>query len=84
MFFLFGVRTKSQALGQFERPCVKCARPTMHAAIEAKRRFTLFFIPVIPLGTNYATRCGVCGLALKSTAEIKNQLTASKVMAGRA
>jgi len=84
MFFLIGVRTKSKALGQFERPCTKCARPTIHAAIEAKRWLTLFFIPTIPLGASYATRCGVCGLALKSTAEVKNQLAAPKAMAARA
>jgi len=84
MFFLFGLRTKAKALGQLERPCVKCTRPTMHAAVEAKRWFTLFFIPVIPLGGSYAVRCGVCGLSNKAPAEIKNLLAAPKTMAARA
>lgn len=39
----------------------------MHTAIEVKRRFTLFFIPLIPLGTRYVNKCGVCGLATKGT-----------------
>jgi len=39
----------------------------MHTAIEVKRRFTLFFIPLIPLGTRYLNKCGVCGLATKGT-----------------
>jgi hypothetical protein len=37
----------------------------MRTAIEVKRRFTLFFIPLIPLGTRYVNKCGVCGLATK-------------------
>ena len=84
MFFLFGLRTKAKALGQVERQCVKCTRPTMHVAVEAKRWFTLFFIPVIPLGGSYAVRCGVCGLSSKASEEIKNQLGAPKAMAARA
>jgi zinc-ribbon family len=65
MFFFFGTRTKSKGLGQVERPCPKCGRATMHTAIEVKRRFTLFFIPLIPLGTRYVNKCGACGLATK-------------------
>jgi hypothetical protein len=51
MFFLFGVRRKEKTIGQVERPCSKCARPTVHTALELKSWFTLFFIPVIPVGT---------------------------------
>lgn len=83
MLFLFGFRTKGKALGQVERSCAKCARSTMHVAVEAKRWFTLFFIPVIPLGSSYALRCGVCGLATKGSPELKNQF-APKAMAARA
>ena len=82
MFFLFGWRTKNKSLGQTERPCSKCARPTMHSRIESKKWFTLFFIPVIPLGTNYINRCGVCGLATKGS-PVVNQ-TSTKAMAARA
>ena len=84
MFFLIGVRTKAKALGQVERQCVKCTRPTMQVAVEAKRWLTLFFIPVIPLGGSYVVRCGVCGLSTKAPAEIKTQLAAPKTMAARA
>jgi zinc-ribbon family len=83
MLFLFGVRTKAKSMGQTERSCTKCARPTMHNAIEARRWFTLFFIPVIPLGASYAVRCGVCGLATKASADLKTQVPNS-AMAARA
>lgn len=82
MFFLFGVRTKAKPLGQMEYPCSKCARSTMFTAIESKRWFTLFFIPVIPLGGNHLIRCNLCGLTLKYSPELKAQLTA-KVMVAR-
>jgi hypothetical protein len=83
MFFLFGMRKKATSLGQLDRSCSKCARTTVHVAIEAKKWFTLFFIPVIPLGSNYAIRCGVCGLTTKGSPELKTQLSA-RAMAAKA
>jgi zinc-ribbon family len=76
MFFLFGTRRKAKMLGQMERRCAKCTRPTVHSAIESRQWFTLFFIPVIPLGSNYAVRCNLCGLAQKASPELKEQLSA--------
>jgi len=55
----------------------------MHNAVESQKWFTLFFIPVIPLGSNYVVRCGVCGLATKASPELKQQLLA-KTMAASA
>lgn len=83
MFFLFGMRTKANPVGQVEHSCSKCSRPTMHAIVETKRFFTLFFIPVIPLGGNQFARCGVCGLTKKCTPEMKAQ-TQMKAMAAKA
>jgi hypothetical protein len=83
MFFLFGMRTKAKVIAQVERSCSKCARPTMHHAIESRRWFTLFFIPVIPLGGSCTLRCGVCGLATKASPELKSQL-ATQAMAAKA
>ena len=83
MFFLLGTRSKAKALGQVERACTKCGKHTMQTAIESKRWFTLFFIPVISLGTNHVVRCNLCGLTMKTTPDIQTQL-ASKAMAARA
>jgi hypothetical protein len=82
MFFLFGVRTKAKAIGQTERPCAKCARTTMQTAVESQRWFTLFFIPVIPLGSSCVVRCNVCGLTLKGSPELKDQLSSRALAAG--
>jgi hypothetical protein len=55
----------------------------MHIAIESRRWFTFFFIPVIPLGGNQVVRCGVCGLTSKASPELKDQL-ATRAMAAKA
>lgn len=81
MLFLFGTRRKAKVLGQMERHCAKCARPAVHSAIESRQWFTLFFIPVIPLGSNYAVRCNFCGLAQKASPELKEQLSAKAASA---
>jgi len=83
MLFLLGVRTKAKPVGQVERSCTKCARPTVHVAVETRRWFTLFFIPVIPLGSNHFTKCGVCGLTTKCPRELKDQLS-TMAMAAKA
>jgi len=54
----------------------------MHVLIEVKRWFTLFFIPVIPLGTSYVNKCGVCGLSTKGSAD--QAQFAAKAMAAKA
>ena len=77
MLFLFGTRRRVKMIGQTERHCTKCARPTVHSAIEAKRWFTLFFIPVIPLGGSLGVRCNLCGLTLKASPELKERLAAA-------
>jgi hypothetical protein len=81
MFFLFGARRTAKLIGQTERHCSKCTRPTVHSAIESRRWFTLFFVPVIPLGSSYAIRCNLCGLTLKGSPELKAQLSAKAATA---
>ena len=82
MFFLFGVRNKAKAIAQTERPCAKCARGTVQTVIESQRWFTLFFIPVIPLGSSLVVRCNLCGLTLKGSPELKNQISSRAMAAG--
>ena len=81
MLFLFGMRTKAKALAQVENSCSKCARPTMHAIVETRKWFTLFFIPVIPLGSKYLNRCGVCGLTTQGSPQVP-QVSATAMSAG--
>ena len=84
MLFLFGLRSKAKVIGQIERSCSKCAKPTVQSAIETQRWFTVFFIPLIPIGSSYAIRCNLCGLTVKGSEDVKKQLAAPKAMAARA
>jgi hypothetical protein len=84
MFFLIGVRTKAKTIGQMERACTKCARPTMQTKIQTRKWLTLFFIPTIPLsGNDNVVRCNLCGLTVKGSTDLKTQ-SAPKVMAAKA
>jgi hypothetical protein len=83
MFFLIGFRTKAKAIAQVERPCTKCARSTVQTALETKKWFTLFFIPVIPLGSTRYVKCNLCGLTLKAVGDLDAQL-AQKALAAKA
>jgi hypothetical protein len=37
---------------------------------------------VIPLGGNFLIRCNLCGLTLKCSPELKDQITAKAMVAG--
>ena len=82
MLFFFGLRTKTRGIKQVECPCTKCARRTVFTAMEVKKYFTLFFIPVIPLGTKRVIRCNLCGLTLKCSPELEAQITGKAMAAG--
>ena len=82
MFFLFGMRTKTKGIKQIQYPCSKCSRQTVFTAMESKRWFTLFFIPVIPLGGSHLIRCNLCGLTMKCSPELTEQITAKSMAAG--
>lgn len=62
MLILFGLRSRTSTVGSgmFGCPNERGTRPYVHE--RARRWFTLFFIPVIPLGTQGEwVRCEGCG-----------------------
>jgi hypothetical protein len=58
---LFGMRTRASNSGAQALMCPKCGTSQLHRVIRRKRIFTLFFIPVIPLGSTYSAICANCG-----------------------
>jgi hypothetical protein len=77
MIILFGFRRKSSRLATIFVMCARCHTPAAHALTRARRYFTLFFIPVIPLGTKYFTTCTMCGHVTQITKEGADQYLAS-------
>jgi hypothetical protein len=69
MFILFGFRRKSARLGTLFVMCGYCHTPAAHALTRIRRYFTLFFVPVIPLGAKYVTTCTMCGRSTQITKE---------------
>jgi zinc ribbon protein len=84
MIILFGFRRKSSRLATIFVMCAHCHTPAAHALTRSRRFFTLFFIPVIPLGTKYFTTCTMCGHVTQITKEGADQYLASVAQASGA
>lgn len=60
---IFGLSTKEKLKpsGQFQ--CPVCNAQRTYAELRQSRRFTLFFIPIVPLGSHSLgrIRCTTCG-----------------------
>jgi transcription elongation factor Elf1 len=60
---IFGISTKEKAKSAGTFACPACGKHARFAKIVRSRRFTLFFIPIIPLGSSDTGRviCQNCG-----------------------
>ena len=74
MFWIIGVRRKPRTLGQFHYNCLRCGKVTFHSAVVLRKSFTLFFLPLLPLGKDYQIVCKLCGLQSKPVATLQDQL----------
>ncbi len=62
MFFLFGIKPVIKKIGITKKyRCTRCSNVTNWEVYESRSWFTLFFIPLIPMKTEYYERCSVCG-----------------------
>jgi DNA-directed RNA polymerase subunit RPC12/RpoP len=71
---IWGIRWFATTLGQLLYSCSNCGKKTAHSAVVQKGWFTLFFIPLIPIGKKYLIVCNLCGLRLKAVDNLKAQL----------
>ncbi len=58
---IFGSRANNKVLGQREYLCSRCQRQGYHAIVRSSRWFTLYFIPIFPVGKSTTSRCNLCG-----------------------
>ena len=62
MYFIFGIHPWVKNIGQDLRECTRCSKSTVHTVETRRNWFTLFFIPIFPLGSNQQIRrCNLCG-----------------------
>jgi len=71
---IWGFRWKTLSLGQIAYICSQCSRSTVHTAIVERGRLTIFFIPLIPIGSRYRIVCNLCGLRLRAAGDLEEQL----------
>ncbi|TDB75857.1 zinc-ribbon domain-containing protein [Micromonospora sp. KC723] len=61
MFFIFGLRTSVSRSGVASAVCRNCGNLAAQVITRRSTKFTLFFIPLIPVRTRYVQQCSFCG-----------------------
>jgi len=61
MIILFGFRRRIARLGTAFLLCPYCQTPAAQVVSRVRRYFTVFFIPIIPLGGKFVVTCTMCG-----------------------
>lgn len=82
MFLIFGLSTKSQLLGLVSFVCRVCGNSGPHQLVREKTRFSLFFVPLIPIRTRHAVHCRVCGARTLVRADELPRVLATGALAG--
>ncbi|WP_280303014.1 zinc-ribbon domain-containing protein, partial [Nocardia abscessus] len=58
---IFGWQKRIHTLVMITLVCGRCGNPAAHALRKLVTKFTLFFIPLIPLSTKHYLECTWCG-----------------------
>ncbi len=79
---IFGTKGYLYQLAILTLVCGQCGNPAAHTLRKRVTKFTLFFVPLFPFSTKYATQCTFCGAEQKVTAEQAEQLQAQAAPGG--
>ena len=70
MFVIFGTKIRGSVLAMLSYVCGNCAQPAAHRISTYWRWFTLFFVPVFPIGKKrHLDTCIACGVTYELTRE---------------
>ncbi|MCW2804531.1 MAG: hypothetical protein QOF52_1436 [Propionibacteriaceae bacterium] len=58
---IIGLTSRDRLLLTLVFGCERCGRQAAHQLVKRVRRFTVFFIPLIPISTRYLDTCTACG-----------------------
>ena len=58
---IFGLSVSEDLLSTLVYTCENCGNSAAHRLIKRTRRFSFFFIPLFPVGSNYVDTCTACG-----------------------
>jgi hypothetical protein len=59
---IFGTSAYLYRLAVLMLTCHRCGTPAAHTVTKHVTKFTLFFVPLFPLSTTYATQCTFCAM----------------------
>jgi hypothetical protein len=62
VLIIWGLRSYARLLGIVTLTCGHCHNPAAHRLEEVVRRFTLFFVPLFPVGRKTLMTCTYCGM----------------------
>lgn len=62
---IWGFRVSTALLATLVYVCDRCGRHAAHQLAKRVRKFTLFFIPLFPVGTKYLDTCVACGRTIE-------------------
>lgn len=62
---IFGIRVSEALVATLGYVCDRCGQHAAHHLSKRVRKFTLFFIPVFPVGTKYHDTCRFCGRVIE-------------------
>jgi hypothetical protein len=65
MFIIFGIKRLKRRLATVFALCSQCRSPAAQVVVRISTWFSLFFIPLIPLGQKYISTCTLCGQSIK-------------------
>ena len=76
MFILFGIRAMVRTMTMATLLCTTTKQSAAHRLSQITRWFTLFFIPVFPVGRRYVLTCSACGESSKLTKQQADEIVA--------
>ncbi|ATW50489.1 zinc-ribbon domain-containing protein [Streptomyces xantholiticus] len=71
---IFGTKGYIYQLAILTLVCGHCGNPSAHTLRKRVTKFTLFFVPLFPFSTKYATQCTFCGAEQQITPAQAEQL----------
>lgn len=76
MLIIFGLSRREWPLGLVALVCGACGHPGPQSAVRRRTRFTVFFVPVLPLRSRVEARCPMCGTTRRLSTDEARKLGA--------
>jgi hypothetical protein len=73
VLIIFGRRRRGYRMAHVLAMCGRCHSPATQAVVRIKTFFTLFFVPLIPLGTKYRSTCTNCSATIELSRDQADQ-----------